>query len=281
MAENMNLNSNTFNISNEQLLLVNILNGMYNDNSRQIQSLTNSINSLMDGNRHIQNIISQMLNIPTSRNNNSRNNIENVNNRRNASISSSRSRTENTNFSRLIQSFLQPVEIFPTSTQIENATRRVRYSEILTPLNRTCPISLENFCDNDNVTIIRFCRHIFNTEHLNTWFRTNTRCPVCRYDIRNYNSNVSTDIFRNGQERETEETQERTNINQSIGRPIRNVSSTILDTYVNNILNENNSSNNSDTQGLTSVSYDISGNLSDPLIIIRLLTELNNNSNYP
>ena len=62
-----------------------------------------------------------------------------------------------------------------------------------------------------------------------------------------------------------------------MGRPIiRNVSSNSLDTYVNNILNEN----NNDVQGSTSFSYDISGNLNDPLIIIRLLTELNNNTNY-
>jgi hypothetical protein len=27
------------------------------------------------------------------------------------------------------------------------------------------------------------------------WFRTNCRCPVCRYDIRDYNSNASTEFF--------------------------------------------------------------------------------------
>ena len=41
------------------------------------------------------------------------------------------------------------------------------------------------------VTVIRFCGHIFSTGSLNTWFTTNCRCPVCRYDIRNYNSNNS------------------------------------------------------------------------------------------
>jgi hypothetical protein len=77
--------------------------------------------------------------------------------------------------------------VYPTPSQIEAATRIVRYSDILNPRNRACPISLENFNDNEMVSVIRFCSHIFNTEQLNTWFRSNCRCPVCRYDIRSYN----------------------------------------------------------------------------------------------
>jgi hypothetical protein len=102
---------------------------------------------------------------------------------------SAREQPRNNNFSRLVQNFFQPVEIFPTQTQIEAATRNVRYCDILNPINRSCPISLENFSDSDNVTVIRYCGHIFNRQQLNTWFRSNCRCPVCRYDIRNYNSN--------------------------------------------------------------------------------------------
>jgi hypothetical protein len=88
-------------------------------------------------------------------------------------------------------SFFEPVVINPTPGQIELSTRNVRYCDIVTPINRSCPITLENFNDSDMVTVIRFCGHIFNTEHLHRWFATNCRCPVCRYDIRNYNSNSS------------------------------------------------------------------------------------------
>ena len=42
------------NISNEHLLLINILNTMYNDNNRQIQNLTNQ-------NNHIISIITEIL----------------------------------------------------------------------------------------------------------------------------------------------------------------------------------------------------------------------------
>lgn len=97
--------------------------------------------------------------------------------------------TRNNNFINLLQRFLQPVEIFPTQSQIEAATRNVRYCDIVNPINRSCPISLENFSDYDNVTVIRHCGHIFNRQELITWFRSNCRCPICRYDIRNYNSN--------------------------------------------------------------------------------------------
>ena len=90
------------------------------------------------------------------------------------------------NLSNYLNNFFSPVQIYPTQTQIENATRIVRYGDIIRPNNISCPISLEPFRDNEHVTLIRFCNHIFNTEQLNLWFQSNCRCPVCRYDIRNY-----------------------------------------------------------------------------------------------
>ena len=99
------------------------------------------------------------------------------------------SNTTRNYLSTLAQNFLQPVQVYPTQSQIELATRSVRYCDILNPINRSCPISLELFNDNDMVSVIRFCGHIFKQEQLTSWFATNCRCPVCRYDIRNYNLN--------------------------------------------------------------------------------------------
>ena len=93
-----------------------------------------------------------------------------------------------------MQNFFEPIEVFPTQSQIESATRCVRYCDIITPVNTSCPISLETFNDNDMVTVIRHCGHTFHTEYLMNWFRTNCRCPVCRYDIRDYN-NTSSEYF--------------------------------------------------------------------------------------
>lgn len=83
-------------------------------------------------------------------------------------------------------SFYDNVPVYPSRDQINNGTRRVLYSNIENPLNSNCPITLENFDDADNVTQILGCGHIFNHESLTSWFRNHVRCPVCRYDIRNY-----------------------------------------------------------------------------------------------
>lgn len=82
--------------------------------------------------------------------------------------------------------FYDNVAVYPSQEQINNGTRRVLYSNIDNPLNSSCPITLENFDDADNVTQILGCGHIFNHESLTSWFRNHVRCPVCRYDIRNY-----------------------------------------------------------------------------------------------
>jgi hypothetical protein len=82
--------------------------------------------------------------------------------------------------------FYDNVPVYPTQDEINNGTHRVLYSNIENPLNSSCPITLENFDDSDNVTQILGCGHIFNHESLTSWFRNHVRCPVCRYDIRNY-----------------------------------------------------------------------------------------------
>ncbi len=270
------------NVSNEHLLLINILNTMYNDNNRLIQNLA-------DQNNEIIRIITDILHVPSSFNrNNIRNNTINrqqnnrpQNNRNNQSNSGSiflnnrqyivdemqrvdlpintsifgtgiegrtignyrdnlvgraardaardstrdaarDSRifpsdisgnyvTHNDNemaniaFTNLFQSFIEPVLVYPTISQIEIATRRALYRDIVAPINSSCPISMENFNDNDTVTIIRHCGHIFNGDELNTWFQSNCRCPVCRYDIRSFNRNTS-----------SRSNQERTNITQDV-----------------------------------------------------------------
>lgn len=220
----MNNNRNLYNTSNEQQL-VSILNRMYNDNITQINRHSASINSLNASNIEIRNFIVQIL----SNVNANVNNINNSNNRRNNRssqrntlfrdnsfhlpllnnlrglyidttnnnvIPSRNASRENSNFSRILQSFFTPVEVYPTQSQIESATRRVTFSDIESPRNRNCPISLENFNDSDIVTIITYCGHIFNTEQLNTWFESHCICPVCRYDIRDNNS-TSRDFFQN------------------------------------------------------------------------------------
>ena len=84
------------------------------------------------------------------------------------------------------RSFYDAVQVVPTQLQIDNATRNINYSEIESPTNNSCPITLERFESNSPVTQILHCGHIFSNTGLNSWLRTNVRCPVCRYDIREY-----------------------------------------------------------------------------------------------
>jgi len=238
------------NISNEHLLLINILNTMYNDNNRQIQNLN-------DQNNQIISIITDILHVPSSSNNQNTNRQQN-NRRQNNREQGNRQNNRNNNFGSiflnnrqyniddiqrvnypplnvsvsgiegrlcgnyrdavaeedavraaarnaasraardaagnladLYQRFFDPIVIYPTASQIETATRRVLYRDIARPINNSCPISMDTFNDNETVTIIRHCGHIFNSDELATWFHSNCRCPVCRYDIRNFSVNIS------------------------------------------------------------------------------------------
>ena len=198
--------SRDYNIPNEHLLLVNILNDMYNDNTLQINNLTQSINLLNESNIQIRSLLTQLLysssrrstrfnhtTIPNSR----------INYRENINMNMNRNNRPDF-FSRLLDGFLQPVVVFPTQSHIESATRITRYGDITSPINRSCPISLENFNEEDMVTMIRFCGHIFNSDELNRWFTTNCRCPVCRYDIRNFNATVSSEFYATNANRQNE-----------------------------------------------------------------------------
>ena len=307
----MNNTQRTYSISNEQLLLIDILNTMYNDNLRQIANLT-------DSNNQIRNLIIQILNIPrrNNNNNNNNNNIYRTNNQRNNTFRDNNTSNDNlgrvylnnrpyiidsveqirvpinrnsrninlnnnSDFSRVLQSFFDPVEVFPTQSQIETATRRVRYCDIVSPKNTSCPISLGNFNDNDMVTVIRHCGHIFNTDELNTWFRNHCNCPVCRYDIRDDNSNASSAFSSENQNTSNNASSlpfsqnNRTENNSSNSNVERNSSSTfvtsIFDALINeygsdimNILNYTDASGNDNSSGQT-----------------RLLRQLNNRNHPP
>jgi hypothetical protein len=115
-----------------------------------------------------------------------------VRNRRRTPTRTQEEITDSETLSNLLQQFLNPVEVFPTERQIQNATRVVNFREIENPLNNSCPISLEQFTPDTSVTQIRYCGHIFSRQEINAWFRSNVRCPVCRYDIRNYVNNIET-----------------------------------------------------------------------------------------
>ena len=76
----------------------------------------------------------------------------------------------------------------PSALEIHNATRSTIYSNIERPQNTVCPITRETFNDNDEVTQIIHCGHVFTRTNLYQWFNRSSVCPMCRHDIRNNTS---------------------------------------------------------------------------------------------
>ena len=72
----------------------------------------------------------------------------------------------------------------PTADLMTSETSRYLFRDIENPLNTDCPIRLDPFEPNSEVVRINRCGHIFNRTELGNWFRTNTRCPLCRTELR-------------------------------------------------------------------------------------------------
>ena len=79
----------------------------------------------------------------------------------------------------------------PTNDQINRATLNTVFSNILSPVNATCPISRDEFDDNSEITMIRGCNHVFNRVSLREWFVHHSTCPMCRCDIRLYDPSAA------------------------------------------------------------------------------------------
>jgi hypothetical protein len=91
---------------------------------------------------------------------------------------------------------LQDVIVRPTAEQLNTALETITYVQTNHSPTR-CPITLEDFVAGDQVTRIRPCGHVFQTQSIRNWFSNRVRCPVCRCDIREYRLPVNTDISNN------------------------------------------------------------------------------------
>ena len=254
-----NLNNSNDQIRNTLVQLLNI-NQENRNNTRNYSRRFNSNSNNVENNLPTDNTssISYLINeytIPINRNTNN-NRYRNTNTNNNRNTNNIRNNNRNSLFPtqtivdsyNILETLFQPVQIYPTLSQIEAATRRVRYCDIARPINMSCPISMDEFNDNDMVTVIRHCGHIFHNEHIMNWFRSNCRCPVCRYDIREYNSNVS-NLFLN-------------NTRDSSGNNIERNNNTMNTSQDSSGNNTNNTTNNSSSHRNLFISsfFDLSGN---------------------
>ena len=79
-----------------------------------------------------------------------------------------------------------PISIRPSLYQIRRATRVLAFRDISSTSHQICPIDRELLNPTDSVMQILHCNHYFRESNLRRHFRNNTRCPLCRFDIRNY-----------------------------------------------------------------------------------------------
>jgi len=79
-----------------------------------------------------------------------------------------------------------PVRVRPSFAQIRRATRTLLFRDISNTTTTICPIDRELLHAEDTVLQIIHCEHFFRDTNLRRHFRDNTRCPLCRYDIRDY-----------------------------------------------------------------------------------------------
>jgi hypothetical protein len=108
-----------------------------------------------------------------------------------------------------------------TREEISRTTRTYGYTEDMIiedgdeNANR-CPITLDNFQIGDVICEIRGCGHIFKRPSLMNWLRRNSRCPMCRYELRNYlNSGSPPEPTNDSFNETTEETETLNGINDS------------------------------------------------------------------
>jgi hypothetical protein len=72
-----------------------------------------------------------------------------------------------------------------TQHEIRNLTTIFTYNNTTSAeLSETrCPISLDNFREGDVLCKINGCNHVFKKDNLLNWFRRNSKCPICRFNL--------------------------------------------------------------------------------------------------
>ena len=83
-----------------------------------------------------------------------------------------------------------------TESEINETTTNCLYYEIENPINTECAITRETFEEDDLVTQINYCGHIFKRATIRRWFSLHSICPICRHNLRddlNNNRNNSND----------------------------------------------------------------------------------------
>tara|TARA_B100001063_G_scaffold246986_1_gene289095 strand:+ start:4437 stop:5735 length:1299 start_codon:yes stop_codon:yes gene_type:complete len=133
------------------------------------------------------------------------------------------------NFLNMTLQNYDPVRIRPSISQVRRSTRIMLYNELDSSRNQTiCPITRENFTPDTSIMQIIPCGHIFSELSLRRHFRFSSRCPLCRYDIRDYHEDSSSD------DNNTPENITSTNTTSSISRNFVNNFNSAIGSVIRN-----------------------------------------------
>ena len=80
------------------------------------------------------------------------------------------------NYNDLNPSFMEPVPVVPSATQISSSLQDCRAN------NSPCAVCQETI--SSGACRVRQCGHIYHRDCVVNWFSMSVRCPVCRFDIR-------------------------------------------------------------------------------------------------
>lgn len=166
---------------------------------------------------------------------------------------------------------LRDVVIRPTSSEIERATRTYTFTRDMEPFNPRCYITMEDFEEGDFLREIRHCRHTFKNDALLSWFREHVRCPVCRFDIRDYRM-----IESESEEEQTSSPDSSSNfLNNSSENIESNSGSSSSNSNPENTATENFTNTNPTSFINESLAQDVSNGIND--ILESLVNDISNN----
>ena len=155
---------------------------------------------------------------------------------------------------------------FPSYQQIENSTISIKYKDVSNNTNDFCPITQESFLPNDNIIKILKCNHIFKRDSLLNWFNTNSKCPICRFDIRNHVIDSSNNLIESKSEEQFNES--KNNIESKTNYPSinpfsnnqSNLTPNLYDNSFNSIYTNYNQWNNDISNNYSNLSNIVSNN---------------------
>ena len=167
-------------LSREQIFLNTLFNDLNNLNNVNNVNNVNNIRTT----RYIPNIIIQN---ETSQNDTSLNCINLHSEVAVSDISNNEIKTNNTNNITDTSNNISDIENI-----IKDKVLYCQYCNIENPINTVCPISGEEFNNDDDIIKILHCNHLVGKENLLKWFKTSISCPMCKYNIEydKYNESI-------------------------------------------------------------------------------------------